>query len=238
MIHFLLAAAVAGAAPPVQAGCPNLVTPDALVCRALEAQKAGNNESAAQAFEEAAKASNDRDTKTARMYAAAGNLWIAANQPGKAALDLDKALALSGLEGEQRGEALLDRARAAEAQDDLKTARAKLNEAASTISDDPFFWYFSAALALRESDGTTATTAIGKALTLAPSDPAILFEAGHVADFNGNDDQARTYWMRAAGSDPNGPVGKAAARAIEMLGLTPTVKSEAQPAKKAAQPKS
>lgn len=238
MIHFLLAAAVAGAAPPVQAGCPNLVTPDALVCRALEVQKAGNNESAAQAFEEAAKASNDRDTKTARMYAAAGNLWIAANQPGKAALDLDKALALSGLEGEQRGEALLDRARAAEAQDDLKTARAKLNEAASTISDDPFFWYFSAALALRESDGTTATTAIGKALTLAPSDPAILFEAGHVADFNGNDDQARTYWMRAAGSDPNGPVGKAAARAIEMLGLTPTVKSEAQPAKKAAQPKS
>jgi tetratricopeptide (TPR) repeat protein len=238
LIHFLLAAAVAGAAPPVQAGCPNLVTPDALVCRALEVQKAGNNESAAQAFEEAAKASNDRDTKTARMYAAAGNLWIAANQPGKAALDLDKALALSGLEGEQRGEALLDRARAAEAQDDLKTARAKLNEAASTISDDPFFWYFSAALALRESDGTTATTAIGKALTLAPSDPAILFEAGHVADFNGNDDQARTYWMRAAGSDPNGPVGKAAARAIEMLGLTPTVKSEAQPAKKAAQPKS
>jgi tetratricopeptide (TPR) repeat protein len=215
-----------------------VVTPDALVCRALEAQKAGNNESAAQAFEEAAKAANDKDPKTARMYAAAGNLWIAANQPGKAALDLDKALGLSGLEAQQRGEALLDRARAAEAQDDLKTARAKLNEAAATISDDPFFWYFSAALALRESDGATATTAIGKALTLAPSDPAILFEAGHVADFNGNDDQARTFWMRAAGSDPNGPVGKAAAKAIEMLGLTPTVKSEAQPTKKSNQPKS
>jgi tetratricopeptide (TPR) repeat protein len=215
-----------------------VVTPDALVCRALEAQKAGNNESAAQAFEEAAKAANDKDPKTARMYAAAGNLWIAANQPGKAALDLDKALALPGLEAEQRGEALLDRARAAEAQDDLKTARAKLNEAAATISDDPFFWYFSAALALRESDGATATTAIGRALTLAPSDPAILFEAGHVADFNGNDDQARTYWMRAAASDPNGPVGKAAAKAIEMLGLTPTVKSEAQPPAQANQPKS
>ena len=208
------------------------------MCRALVAQKTGNNESAAQAFEEAAKASPDKDIKTARMYVAAGNLWIAANQPGKAALDLDKALALPGLEAEQRGEALLDRARAAVAQDDLKTARAKLNEAASTISDDPFFWYFSAALSLREGDGTTASTAIGKALTLAPSDPAILFEAGHVADFNGNDDQARTYWMRAADSDPNGPVGKAAAKAIEMLGLTPTVKSEAQPPAKAHQPKS
>jgi tetratricopeptide (TPR) repeat protein len=238
MIHLVLAAAAATVAPPAQAGCPDLVTPDALVCRALAAQKNGDNQSAAQAFEEAAKASNDKDTKTARMYAAAGNLWIAANQPGKAAFDLDRALALPGLEAEQRGEALLDRARAAEAQDDLKTARAKLNEAAATISDDPFFWYFSAALALREGDGPTATNAIGKALALAPSDPAILFEAGHVADFNGHDDQARSYWMRAAGSDPNGPVGKAAAKAVEMLGVTPTVKSDAQPPAKANQPKS
>jgi tetratricopeptide (TPR) repeat protein len=225
----LLAAAVAAAAPA--AACPDLVTPDALVCRALEAQKSGDNEAAAQGFEEAAKASPDKDPKTARMYAAAGNLWIAANQAGKAALDLDKALALPGLEAEQRGEALLDRARAAEAQNDLKTARAKANEAAATISEDPFYWYFSAALAIRENDPSTAKAAIGKALTLAPSDPVILFEAGHVADFTGDQDQARSYWMRAAGSDPNGPIGKAAAKAIEMLGVTPTVKTEAQPPK-------
>ena len=225
----LLAAAVAAAAPA--AACPDLVTPDALVCRALEAQKSGDNEAAAQGFEEAAKASTDKDPKTARMYAAAGNLWIAANQAGKAALDLDKALALPGLEAEQRGEALLDRARAAEAQNDLKTARAKANEAAATISEDPFYWYFSAALAIRENDPSTAKAAIGKALTLAPSDPVILFEAGHVADFTGDQDQARSYWMRAAGSDPNGPIGKAAAKAIEMLGVTPTVKTEAQPPK-------
>jgi tetratricopeptide (TPR) repeat protein len=233
----LLLAAVATAAPAAGA-CPNVVTPDALVCRALEAQKAGNEEAAAQSFEEAAKASTDKDPKTARMYAAAGNLWIAANQPGKAAFDLDKALALPGLQAEQRGEALLDRARAAEAQDDLRTARAKLNEAAATISDDPFFWYFSAALALREGDGATATTAIGRALTLAPSDPTVLFEAGHVADFNGKDDEARSYWMRAAAGDPNSPVGKAAAKAVEMLGVTPTVKSDVQPPKKADQPRS
>jgi tetratricopeptide (TPR) repeat protein len=229
-----LAAAVAAAQP----ACRDLVTPDALVCRALEAQKAGDSQGAAQAFEEAAKASSERDPKTARMYAAAGNLWIAADQPGKAALDLDRALALPGLEAEQRGEALLDRARAAEAQNDLKTARAKANEAAATISDDPYYWYFSAALAIREGDATTAKAAIGKALTLAPSDPAILFEAGHVADFAGDDEAARSYWMRAAGSDPTGPIGKAAAKAVEMLGLTPTVKSEAQPAKKSAQPRS
>ena len=225
---FLLAAAVAASTP---AACPDLVTPDALVCRALEAQKAGNSEAAAQGFDEAAKASSDKDPKTARMYAAAGNLWIEANQPGKAALDLDKALALPGLEAEQRGEALLDRARAAEAQNDLITARAKLNEAAATISDDPFYWYFSAALAIREGDGAAAKAAIGKALVLAPSDATILFEAGHVAQATGDDASARSYWMRSAGNDPNGAVGKAAARAVEMLGVTPTVKSEAAPPK-------
>jgi tetratricopeptide (TPR) repeat protein len=231
LIAFLFAVAVATAAPPASGGCPDLVTPDALICRALDAQKAGQNDAAAQSFEEAAKASPDTDPRTARMYAAAGNLWIAANQPGKAALDLNKALALPGLEAEQRGEALLDRARAAEAQDDLRTARAKVNEAAATISDDPFYWYFSAALAIRENDALTAKSAIAKALTLAPSDPAILFEAGHVADFTGDDAAARTYWMRAAGSDPNGPVGKAAAKAVEMLGVTPTVKTGATPPK-------
>ena len=136
----LITAAVAAAAPAPRPACPDLVTPEALVCRALESQKRGDDQAAAQSFEEAAKASSDKDPKTARLWAAAGNLWIAAGQPGKAAFDLDKALALPGLEGEQRGEALLDRARAAEAQNDLATARAKANEAAATISNDPFYW--------------------------------------------------------------------------------------------------
>jgi tetratricopeptide (TPR) repeat protein len=227
---FASAAAIAAVTPAATA-CPEVITPDALVCRALEAQKSGKSEEAAQSFEEAAKTSSDKDPRTARMWAAAGNLWITANQPGKAALDLDRALAMPGIEAEQRGEALLDRARAAEAQDDLKTARAKANEAGATITGDPFYWYFSAALAIRENDRATAKAAIGKALTLAPSDPVILFEAGHVADFNGDDDAARSYWMRAAGSDPNGPVGKAAAKAVEMLGVTPTVKTDTQPPK-------
>lgn len=230
MIQLLIAAAVASAAPAAPA-CPDVVTPDAAVCRALEAKKNGNEEAAARGFEEAAQTAPDKDPATARMWAAAGNMWLAAEQPGKAALDLDRALALPGLEAEQRGEALLDRARAAEATNDLKTARAKLNEAAASITDDPFYWYFSAALAIREGDKATAEAAIGKALSLAPSDPAVLFEAGHVAHFAGDDDKARSYWTRAAEGDPNGSVGKAAAKAVELLGVTPTVKAEAQPPK-------
>ena len=56
----------------------------------------------------------------------------------------------------------------------------------------------------------------------------MLFEAGHVAHFLGDEAKARGYWMRAAGSDPNGKVGKAAAKAVEMLGVTPTVKLDSQ----------
>ena len=231
----LLAAAVA-AAPPA-AACPDVVTPDALVCRALEAQKAGDNEAAAQGFEEAAKASADKDPKTARMWAAAGNMWIVANQPGKAAIDIDKALAAPGLEGDQRGEALLDRARAAEAQNDLKTARARLTEAAAIIPDDPFAWYFSAALAIREGDAATAQSSIGRALKLAPDDPAVLFEAGHVAHFAGDDAKARYYWQRSASLDPSGPVGKAAREALAMLPAPATIITEPQ-AKPKAQPRS
>jgi tetratricopeptide (TPR) repeat protein len=247
LIPLLLAATVATAAPapktapPAQASsqqCPDLVTPDALVCRALDAQSHGDNAAAAQSFEEAAKMSSDRDRKTARMYAAAGNLWIAADQPGKAAFDLDKALTLPGLEGEQRGEALLDRARAAEAQNDLPTARAKLAEAGQTISQDPFYWYFSASLALREHDAAAARNAIGQALKLAPEDPTILFEAGHVAEYSGDDGEARTYWQRAVSADPKGSIGTAAARAIEMLGVTPAVKGESRPPAKTHQPRS
>jgi len=233
----LLAAAAAAAAPTSNGGCPNLVTPDALVCHAVAADKAGNSAGAAQAFEEAAKASSDKDPRTGRMWAAAGNMWIAANQPARAATDLDKALAVGGFEGTQRGEALLDRARAAEAQGDYATARAKATEAAQTISNDPFYWLFSAALAIRENDHTTSQSAIAKALALAPRDASVLFEAGHVALFNGNDDQARSYWRRAEDSDPGGPIGRSAAKAIEVLGVTPTVKTDATPAT-TAQPRS
>jgi tetratricopeptide (TPR) repeat protein len=226
-----IAAAVAAAAPAP--ACPDVVTPDALVCRALQAQSSGRAEEGAEGFEEAAKASSDKDPATARMWAAAGNLWIAVGQPGKAAVDLDKALSLPGLEAEQRGEALLDRARAAEAQNDLRTARARLNEAAASISTDPFYWYFSAALAIREGDAGNAQASIGKALTLAPTDPTILFEAGHVSQFAGDDTRARDYWQRAASGDAGGPIGKAARAAIAMLPAPPAV---TQP--KPTQPKS
>ena len=218
-----IVAAIAAAQASASA-CPDVVTPQAFVCRALQASNAGNPEAAAQAFEQAAAAQTDEAEK-ARTWAAAGNMWIAANQPGKAALALDKALTGMGLQAEQRGEALLDRARAAEAQNDLKTARSKVTEAARTISADPFLWYFSAALAIREGDAVTAKAAIGKALVLEPQNPTILFEAGHVYHFAGDLSAARDYWSRASAADPNGKSGQAAREALKMLPAPTTTKT-------------
>lgn len=223
MIFFAVLASLAVASQPPN--CPGGETSKAFVCRALEAQAGGDSAAAAQAFEQAAVASRVGALETPRLWVAAANMWLAANRPGKAALDLDKGLAMPGLEAEQRGEALLDRARAAEAQGDLKTARAKATEAGQTISADPFYWYFCAALSLRENDGAAAEAAINKALALAPADPTLLFEAGHVSDFNGDQAKARAYWLRAAAAD-HGDVGRAAAKAIEMLGVTPAVKTD------------
>lgn len=225
MINLLIAAALAATS------CPTDATSAAHLCRAVAAQGEGKFADAATGFEAAAGLAKPGDPAVDRMLAAAGNMWIAANQPGKAALAIDRALAGAGLLADQRGLALLDRARAAEAQGDLKTARAKLSEAARTISEDPFLWYFSAALSIRENDIPAAKAAINRALAMIPNDPTVLFEAGHVYQAAGEDSKARDYWTRAVTADPNGPSGQAAKRALAMLAvpLTVTNKVATQP---------
>ena len=169
----ILALAFAAATPAASA-CPSVLTQQAQSCRAIEASKAGKFTEAATAFEGAADLTPGDDPAHDRALAAAGNMWIAAGQPGKAALALDKALAGKGLQADQHGLALLDRARAAESQGDLKMARAKVDEAAQTISEDPYLWYFSAALAIREEDIATANSSTNRALAMDPVSPALL----------------------------------------------------------------
>ena len=226
----ILAAALAAVQAQVPT-CPASNEAAGVTCRALADQSAGRFEAAATAFEQLAQMLPETDPKRDRALAAAGNMWIAAGEPGKAALALDRALAETGLRAEGRGEALLDRARAAEAQDDLKTAREKVTEAAQTIGQQPFLWYFSAALAIREGNGAEAKAAIDRALALAPNDATILFEAGHVAHFNGDANAARAFWTRAAAADADGPAGKAAREALALLDAPAAVQTDAQPAR-------
>lgn len=228
----LLAAAAPGdvlppaAMPDSHCDKPGVEGAAKAACLAVNRQLTGRFAEAAQQFEAGAALVKPGDGDADRMLAAAGNMWIAAGQPGKAAIALDKALAGSGLLADQRGEALLDRARAAEAQGDLKTARAKVTAASATIAQDPFLWYFSAALAIRENDPATAKLAIGRALALEPNDPTVLFEAGHVYEFAGDDAKARDYWTRAAAADPKGKSGDAARRALAMMTVPLTVTNQ------------
>ena len=221
---FFLAALAAAQAP--SSSCPTVLTHEAQACRAIEANRAGRFAEAAAAFESAADLAPAGDPSRDRSLAAAGNMWIAAGQPGKAAAALDRALSGTGLKADQHGLALLDRARAAEAQGDLKTARAKVNEAAKTIGEDPFLWYFSAALSLREEDVPAAKSAINRALAMVPDSAEVLFEAGHIAKAGGEDAQARDYWNRAVAADPNGPTGKAARAALAMTDAPLTVTNQ------------
>jgi len=222
----LLAAAPGDVLPPAampDSTCEGHQGAEKAACLAVNRQLTGRFAEAAAQFEAGAGMLKPGDPAIDRMLAAAGNMWIAAGQPGKAAVALDKALAGTGLLAEQRGEALLDRARAAEAQGNLRLARAKVTAASETIARDPFLWYFSAALAIREHDPATAKLAIGRALVLEPNDPTILFEAGHVFHFAGDEAKAREYWNRAAAVDPKGKSGDAARRALAMMEVPLTV---------------
>jgi tetratricopeptide (TPR) repeat protein len=219
----LALAAAESAQPATPASCPTVLTHEAQSCRAVAASAAGRFADAAAAFESAADLASAGDPARDRALAAAGNMWIAAGQPGRAAVALDKALAGTGLQAEQHGLALLDRARAAEAQGDLKMARAKVSEAAKTISEDPYLWFFSAALAVREEDIPAAKASINRALAMAPSSAEVLFEAGHIAEAAGENANARDYWTRAEKADANGPAGKAAREALAMSDVPFTV---------------
>ena len=69
----------------------------------------------------------------------------------------------------------------------------------------------------------TARVAINRALTLAPTDPDILFEAGHVAAAEGDQAAARRSWEKTIAADPNGPTARAARQALALLDVPFTV---------------
>lgn len=197
---------------------------DSLTCRAGQAAREGRAAESASLFEQGAA----RLTGAQRDHAlaAAGNMWIAAGDGAKAGAALDRALAGGTLAGTQLGLARLDRARAAEVAGDLKTARMMVTKATETISADPFLYYFSAALAVREGDIPLARAAINRAMAMAPGSPEVLFEAGHVAQAAGDDAEARNFWEKALVADPNGPTGKAAREALAVLGAPLTVTNQ------------
>ncbi|MFL0412919.1 hypothetical protein [uncultured Sphingomonas sp.] len=170
---------------------------------------------AAAAFEEAARTAElARTGEAARFWAQAGNAWLAGEDPVKARAALDAALAAGTLSGLERGEAMLDRARALVATGDLKAARVDLDGAVVDAADDPLAWLLSATLARRTGDLTRAKADIAQALRRSADDAQVQLEAGNIAALDGDEAGAKAAWTAAMRIAPDRPAGQAAARAL------------------------
>jgi tetratricopeptide (TPR) repeat protein len=174
---------------------------------------------AAVAFEQAAhEAQAKKDPRAADFLVQSGNAWLAMNDGARARAAFDAALASAGLTNALRGEVHLDRARANVALSDLAAARADIDKGLELVPADPFAWYLSAALALREEALPRAQEDIAKAISLSPDDPDVLLFAGNLAGMTGESAAAETFYERAIRVAPNSPAGKAAQAALAANG--------------------
>jgi predicted negative regulator of RcsB-dependent stress response len=173
---------------------------------------------AAAEFEAAARGGEiAHDRRTANYWAQAGNAWLAAGEPMKARGALNAALASGTLEGLQRGEANLDRARAFVASGDLADARADLDRACVDAAADPLAWLLSATLARRMNDLPRAKKDITEALHRAGDDASVQLEAGNIAAATGDEAGAKLAWQRAVSIKPDGVPGRAARNALKQF---------------------
>ncbi len=170
---------------------------------------------AAEAFESAAKeAGAAGDSRVSDLWTQAGNAWLAADDSQKAKGAFDSALATIFLSDELRGEVHLDRARALVALGDLAAARNDINQGLALVGKDPFAWYLSAALALREGNMEKARADIAKAVELAPDDADVLVQAGTIAGTAGDAPTARNYYERAIKAAPGSDAARLAGQAL------------------------
>ena len=211
---------------------------DARQCLGLAYVAAERWELAAETYEQAAhEAESGKDNRVADFWAQSGNAWLADGNPARAVKAFDAALAAPSLQAELRGEVHLDRARAGVALGDLAGARADLDKGVALVSGDPLGWYLSAALARRQGDLPRARADIEKALTLAPREARILLEAGNIAGMSGDLTTARIHYARAAQSEPDSEIGRAAAAALAANGAPEEQAPAAPPAAQSAAPK-
>jgi tetratricopeptide (TPR) repeat protein len=201
----------------------------ALLCQGLAYTALERWPEAATVFETAAQAAERaQDRRRADFWVEAGNSWLAGNDPAKARIAFDTALAAGPMAPQMEGEVHLDRARASVAAGDVAGARVDLDKGLALVPADPFAWYLSAALARRQNNLARAKTDIGKAVTLAPEDAAVLLEAGNIFGLTGEVDAAKTYYERAVRAGPHSPAGMAAASALAENGGAPRAPAQSR----------
>lgn len=184
-------------------------------CLGLAYMGANRPADAARAFEDAARVAESKgDASAAELYGQAGNALLLADQYARAEVVLNNALVLAARQGKAKGELLIDRARAREAQGNSTGARADLEQAVALAPDDAAGWLLLGALARREERLADARPAIANALRLAPNDPDVQLEAGNMAAMDGDYAKARALWNAAVRAGRDTPAGKAADAAL------------------------
>jgi tetratricopeptide (TPR) repeat protein len=173
---------------------------------------------AATAFEAAAReAETKADSRAATLWVQAGNAALAGDDPAKAIVYLNGALARGQLTGDALGEAHLDRARARAALGDLKGARTDLDLATRNVAADPLGWLLSATLARKMNDLPRAQADIEEAAKRSPDDASVALEAGNIAILSGHEAAARTAWEAAVKLSPDSAPAKSAAESLARL---------------------
>ena len=186
---------------------------------------------AATAFEQAAReAETKKEPRASDLWVQSGNAWLAAGDGAKAKVAFDAALISTALTPELRGEVHLDRARASVQLGDLAGARADIDRSLELVPADPFAWYLSSALALREDNLARAKEHSARAVALAPDDANVLLHAGNVAGLGGDADAARSFYTKAAAAAPGSAAAKAAEAALA-ANAAPQPKAVASPPK-------
>jgi tetratricopeptide (TPR) repeat protein len=159
---------------------------------------------AAPLFAKSAKgAEAAKDPRAAKFWAQSGNAAIAADQPVDALAALDAALASTGLTNAERGDVLIDKARALVGAGREKDAGEVLSEARKLAPENGTGFLLSATLARRLGSLAEAQSLITTAAALSPYEPAIPLEAGNIAAAAGNEAAARRAWEQVIKIAPN-----------------------------------
>ncbi len=191
-------------------------------CLGMAYTQQGRWREAAMTFEIAAKeAAAAADGNAPRYWAQSGNAWLAGGDTAKAIAALTIAIDSATISAENKGEALLDRARAQVAAGDAAAARSDIDAALDAEPRQPMAWLLSATLARRVKDLPRAQGDITQAIKLAPEDGPIQLEAGNIAALSGNVEAAKAAWQAAARFAPGTPTADNARIALSQFDTAP-----------------